>query len=484
LDHAHGVGRSGSLADALLQLSAMANFVKTKVSISVICASVLLLLPLLYNNFNAPPAFTRWGEPITWDSFAGVPRIFSKYDASIHSTIYLGYDSAAEQYYAYAAQNNNYSWARPSIRDSVHAYLLGHEQYHFNISEIHARLLNNFIRANPGREEIDYKLKLYALQRELDDMQDKYDEESAHSLNIDLQRWWEYRIDSLLQVHAGDSGMVTDYYSGGQAFFPVRPVQDAGSNSSNIPYRYSSIGKYGMTMHSLVYQQLNYESDVASVESYARALYSTLETPVQSITVQSGSNNDFVLKIVADDTLNQKRLYDLWTVRPPYLFQVRAEIPKLEKDTIGYYRIAQSFLSSFKVVNTDQHWRSLLDEDSARVTIVPMVTVKKPDNYISETCYNIVAGAVHGFYRGPIRYNDQWLIAYDITDEPDSVVQDHALYVNSKLITFKDSGPDVLYVIPKDEQPKRPYTVAVGYILRSDTAAGCRIMHNQKIQVE
>jgi hypothetical protein len=119
-----------------------------------------------------------------------------------------------------------------------------------------------------------------------------------------------------------------------------------------------------------------------------------------------------------------------------------------------------------------------------RVTITPMVTMKAPEKYLSKTCYTIPLGTVHGFYRGPIPYYDQWLIAYDITDQPDSLISEHAIYVNNKLITFNDLAADVLYVTPAEDPPKRPFTVAVGYIIRNDTTSGCRIMHNQKILVE
>jgi hypothetical protein len=461
----------------------MASFVKTKVSISLICTVVLLLLPLLYSNFNAPPSFTRWGEPINWNNFDGVPRIFSKYDASISSTIYLDFDSATQQYYAYAALDNNQSWAKTFVKDSSHSYLLGHEQYHFNITEVYARLLNNFIRENPGHDELYYKHKLYALELELNDMQDAYDEESNHSINIDQQRWWEYRIDSLLQLHAGESGIVTDYYSGAQVYFSIKPVQATGINKNEVPYRYISTGKYDMKLYCLIYQHETYESDTASVNSYARTVYDGLRLPVRSRTVNA-INNEFVLKIVADDTLNKKRLHDCWIVRPPYLFRASTEMPYVNKDTIGYYKIAQSFLNSFSVNDTDSYWKAKLSNDTTRVVITPMVTVKAPEKYLSKTCYTIPPGAVHGFYRGPIQYNDQWLIAYDIADQPDSLINEHAIYVNNKLITFNDSSADVLYVTPAGDEPKRPFTVAVGYVIRNDTTPGCRIMHNQKIRVE
>lgn len=185
----------------------MANFVKTKISVSLTAVAIMVLLALLANNFNAAPSFTRWSPSTSWDSFHGVPKPFSRYDASISSTIHLDYNSATRQYYAYAAQNNNYSWAKSGVKDSAHHYLLNHEQYHFNITEVHARLMNEFIQANPGLSEDDYRTRLHRLLLNLEGMQDAYDQETNHSVNRSIQRRWEYRIDSLLQIHAGNSGV-------------------------------------------------------------------------------------------------------------------------------------------------------------------------------------------------------------------------------------------------------------------------------------
>src|SRR5687767_15101092 len=119
----------------------MASALKVKTSIAVGAVCIIVLIPLLENNFFAPVKIKRWGE-LSWDDFQGIPPPFSSYAASITSAVYLEYDSSQSRYRAYAGQNNIRSWVKLNRPDRQPA-LLNHEQYHFNITELHARMLND-----------------------------------------------------------------------------------------------------------------------------------------------------------------------------------------------------------------------------------------------------------------------------------------------------------------------------------------------------
>ena len=108
----------------------MATHLKVKVGVSVFSLCILMLIPLLENNFYAPVTIKRWSA-LTWDDFQGFVPPFTGYEAAIASAVYLEYDSAKNKFHAYAAQNNMRSWAKRSRPNQE--YGLGHEQYHFNI---------------------------------------------------------------------------------------------------------------------------------------------------------------------------------------------------------------------------------------------------------------------------------------------------------------------------------------------------------------
>jgi len=164
----------------------MANFIKPKIGIAVLSLSILVLIPLLQSSFFAPVTIKRWSEKLTWQDFQGIVQPFSKYEAVISSKIYLEYDSTKSQYYAYAGQNNIRSWAKMST--PYLDYSLNHEQRHFDITELHARMLNDYIAANPGQTEYAYRLELKLIIQDLRKMQNAYDGETEHGVLFDNQR--------------------------------------------------------------------------------------------------------------------------------------------------------------------------------------------------------------------------------------------------------------------------------------------------------
>ena len=178
----------------------MANLVKVKTAISVFSVSIIVAIELFSTNFYMPATIKRWSK-LTWDDFRGPPKPFHPYDAGIRSTIYLEYDSTLSKFRAYAGQNNVKSWVKRSVGSGEH--LLNHEQYHFNITELHARMLNKHIDQNPGDGEYAYQLRLGSVKIDLAMMQDQYDSETGHSVILDKQSRWGFTIDSLLSNEAG-----------------------------------------------------------------------------------------------------------------------------------------------------------------------------------------------------------------------------------------------------------------------------------------
>ena len=170
----------------------MAGSLKVKIGIAGFAVIILLGIPLLENSFFAPVAIKKWAN-LSWDDFQGIPQPFSSYEAVIASAVYLEYDSTTERFHAYAGQHNVGSWAKRSR--PIQNYELNHEQYHFNITELHARKLNEYIAENPNGNEYLFNLRLNSINIDLRKMQTEYDSETDHGLIFDTQRRWEYRID-------------------------------------------------------------------------------------------------------------------------------------------------------------------------------------------------------------------------------------------------------------------------------------------------
>lgn len=197
----------------------MANFVKRKLVVSGISLTVILLSLGLRHSFRFTSEIKYWSDSITWSDFRGFAPPLTKYDAGISSKLVIEYDSSLNQYKAYAIMNQSKSWFKEDV-DSLTEDLLRHEQYHFNLTEACARLMNTFITDNPDKHLGYYQIKLSDVMITHDNMQNAYDTESDHSRRIGQQAKWEYKIDSMLLVNSGNTNnQVIDYYSGAQSSF-------------------------------------------------------------------------------------------------------------------------------------------------------------------------------------------------------------------------------------------------------------------------
>lgn len=98
------------------------------------------------------------------------------------------------------------SWVH---KDFKKPELLNHEQRHFDLTAIHAGMLDSVLR--PYEVDVasfmDQKLNL-AVEAKFDSIyslleaaQDRYDKETNHSTVVEKQEEWNFRIDSLKLIH-------------------------------------------------------------------------------------------------------------------------------------------------------------------------------------------------------------------------------------------------------------------------------------------
>ena len=86
-----------------------------------------------------------------------------------------------------------HSWYKA---EKVNTHVLGHEQLHFDITELHARLFRQRITKvvlNDSLPQIFQEMHA-AIDLELADMQHNYDTESAYSINVEGQKKWKDSI--------------------------------------------------------------------------------------------------------------------------------------------------------------------------------------------------------------------------------------------------------------------------------------------------
>ena len=96
------------------------------------------------------------------------------------------------------------SWVKPEKNTP---YILNHEQHHFDIANIQARLFEKKLKALnlPGKgfaQIIENTYREY--KTAMGEMQDQYDAETKHSRIIEQQELWDKKIDGLLEKVNGE----------------------------------------------------------------------------------------------------------------------------------------------------------------------------------------------------------------------------------------------------------------------------------------
>lgn len=139
---------------------------------------------------------------LTWADYKAVPNPES--DAAASTTTYLGIDynitSTSFSYKIYSRFSKTRSWGLHKT-----AYILSHEQGHFDIAEIFARKLHKKMSEytfNRKTYEKDLKKIYIDVTKEKEEMQNRYDKETNHSINKEEQANWLKKIAAMLEEYA------------------------------------------------------------------------------------------------------------------------------------------------------------------------------------------------------------------------------------------------------------------------------------------
>lgn len=160
----------------------------------------LIIFFLLINTFFQPTEYSiLWSENerLSWDDFKGTPT--STIDAAALTASGLTFDFSAKttqikliefKAIVEARFYPDQSWYRKEYINSV---VLAHEQLHFDITELYARKLRKRISEANFTIKIKREIsKLHnTINKELKEMQNRYDSESDYSRSLTTQQKWQ-----------------------------------------------------------------------------------------------------------------------------------------------------------------------------------------------------------------------------------------------------------------------------------------------------
>lgn len=168
---------------------------------TITSGALLLLLALIESNAFKKREKIKWenSSSLSWNNFRGYPNFLSGYAAAVNSYFEIdNINDSSDNIEVSTIMRAHRSWVKKQHISSD--YLLRHEQYHFNISELIARRLRKALRHTPKEKLTKENIQklYYQYIRELGYTQDFYDLETNHSLEIERQFDWEYIVDSML----------------------------------------------------------------------------------------------------------------------------------------------------------------------------------------------------------------------------------------------------------------------------------------------
>lgn len=149
-----------------------------------------------------------WDEnrKLRWEDFRGTPNRSANFVASTNTGIRFSYSFTIEnnkvnvEYLVDSFFNPEKSWFIPG---KVSEHILNHEQAHFDISELHARILRKRLDGKKFSKKVKSEIEPIYLQVEQQrkGMQKKFDAESNHSRNEKKEIHWQKQIAKQLAEH-------------------------------------------------------------------------------------------------------------------------------------------------------------------------------------------------------------------------------------------------------------------------------------------
>ncbi|MDB5253501.1 MAG: hypothetical protein JWP27_2670 [Flaviaesturariibacter sp.] len=158
--------------------------------------SLILTKPVKEESAESIPWSAR--RILTWEDFQGEPKRNTDAVASTSTSLGIAYQLRNGQltYEVTCTFSKPKSWGATRT-----AYILAHEQAHFDITELYARKLNQKLQQYQFNRKT-YKQDLNAIYQsvvsEKEAMQQAYDNETDHSRRRRIQNEWLDRVEQLL----------------------------------------------------------------------------------------------------------------------------------------------------------------------------------------------------------------------------------------------------------------------------------------------
>ncbi|MBG44059.1 MAG: DUF922 domain-containing protein [Aequorivita sp.] len=170
----------------------------------------LLIISIFFFLFvpqlNTEKILWNENQKLSWNDFRGKPIPSASFVASTNTGISFQYSYSIKngdvnvEYSVDSFFSPEGSWYIPQ---RVNSHILRHEQAHFDISELHARMLRKNLHEKKFTKRIKSEIEdIYKqVEQKRRAMQTKFDAESDHSRNEEKEIFWQKYIAQQLAAY-------------------------------------------------------------------------------------------------------------------------------------------------------------------------------------------------------------------------------------------------------------------------------------------
>jgi hypothetical protein len=164
--------------------------------------NLLIIITLLFLGGTSHEESVTWNEKtkLTWADFKAPPSLTSNAVAVTASGITFGYavKTSGERIVDFSTTVEAHFYPNKSwyIKEKGNPHVLAHEQLHFDITELYARQFRAQITKLIVNQNVKEQMnRLHAkINEAVNETQKLYDEQTNHSMNIEMQEEWETTI--------------------------------------------------------------------------------------------------------------------------------------------------------------------------------------------------------------------------------------------------------------------------------------------------
>lgn len=169
--------------------------------------NLLILFVFLFVGIISNEETVSWDETnkLNWTDFKAAPDSESDAVALTASGITFGYSlkTSGERIVDFSATVESHFYPNKSwyLKDKANVYILGHEQLHFDITELYARKFRQQLAKLKVNQNVKEQMNRMhtSINEAINETQRRYDLETNHSMNMEKQKEWEAFIERELQ---------------------------------------------------------------------------------------------------------------------------------------------------------------------------------------------------------------------------------------------------------------------------------------------